>query len=193
MGTYTCQILLGSNHPYHGGILPEYQLFLSENDRAAWILRKIPPVGENDNEEAKVWIPVGPETIMRDAMMMLAYHLLKEPEFVGKTDNVLGGPIDERADLNNLGWDSEKKEWNNSWYDKVDELYESCKKIKNWPSMVITILDGSYLENSKLNNGKWTGGLEILNDYDIRAEVCLSQSIPEFRNAIDQIKEGNNG
>ena len=181
MGTYTCQILLGSNHPYHGGILPGYQLFLRENDRAAWILRKIPPVEENDDEEAICWIPVRPETIMRDAMMLLAYHLLKEPKFVRETEEVMGESVDKGADLNNMGWDSEKKEWNNSWYDKVDELYESCKRIKNWPSMVITILDGSSLENSKLNSGKWAGELEVLNDYDIKAEVCLSQKIPEFR------------
>jgi hypothetical protein len=193
MGTCTCQILLGSNHPYHGGILPGYQLFLRENDRAAWILRKIPPVEENDDEEAICWIPVRPETIMRDAMMMLAYHLLKESKFVRETEAVMGGPVGKGADLNNLGWDSAKKEWNNSWYDKVDELYESCKKIKNWPSMVITILSGSSLENSKLDNGKWAGGLKVLNDYDIEAEVCLSQRISEFRNAIDQTRGGKNG
>ena len=33
MATLTAQILIGSEHPYHGGMGPSHQLFLSENDR----------------------------------------------------------------------------------------------------------------------------------------------------------------
>jgi hypothetical protein len=38
MASFTAQILVGSAHPYNGGIIPTHFLFLSENDRPAWIL-----------------------------------------------------------------------------------------------------------------------------------------------------------
>ncbi len=41
MGTHTAQILIGDSHPNHGGIIPSYALFLSENSRAVWILAEL--------------------------------------------------------------------------------------------------------------------------------------------------------
>jgi len=37
MATMTAQILAGEEHPKRGGIKPTQNLFLSENNRPAWI------------------------------------------------------------------------------------------------------------------------------------------------------------
>ncbi|BCS82425.1 hypothetical protein [Anaerocellum diazotrophicum] len=41
MGTVTCSVLVGISHQNYSGIIPEYILNLWENDRPAWVLRKI--------------------------------------------------------------------------------------------------------------------------------------------------------
>jgi|TARA_B100001971_G_C18207592_1_gene548595 hypothetical protein len=48
MGSFTTQILVGSGDSNHGGIYPTHFMYLSENDRPAWIL-----MGQNvfDNAE----------------------------------------------------------------------------------------------------------------------------------------------
>ena len=194
MGTYTCQILIGGSHTYHGGILPSYQMFLSENSRAAWILRKMPSSPEEIVKEVDriAWIPAGPETIMRDGMMMIAYHILREPNFVKKVNEVVGASIDKHLDLNDFGWDKKRKEWSEKLYDKLNELYKSCKLIEHWPNMIITILGGSSLENSRFENEKWNGGLDVLNEYNINSEVCISRNVLNFQNT-NQLSEREDG
>jgi hypothetical protein len=47
MGTITAQILVGSPHLYHDGLMPTHQVFLSENSRPARVLTRpglVPPL-----------------------------------------------------------------------------------------------------------------------------------------------------
>ena len=41
MATLIAQILIGSSHPYDGGINPTHCLFLSENSKPAWVLKDL--------------------------------------------------------------------------------------------------------------------------------------------------------
>ena len=76
MSTITAQILIGTEHPYHGGVNPTHFLFLSENDRPAWIL-----VNENITEEINgsdriVWNPTT-DNMFEDALFMINLYVEK--------------------------------------------------------------------------------------------------------------------
>ncbi|MFC1895623.1 hypothetical protein ACFL0Q_03030 [Thermodesulfobacteriota bacterium] len=82
MGTLTAQILVGYPHPNHDGINPTHFLFLSENDRPAWVM-----VNENVSEEGGsgvgriTWIPTI-DDMLEDAMLMIALHICKDREIM---------------------------------------------------------------------------------------------------------------
>ncbi|ADQ47333.1 hypothetical protein Calkro_2533 [Caldicellulosiruptor kronotskyensis 2002] len=63
MGTVTCSVLVGVSHMNHGGIIPDYMLNLWENDKSAWVLRKIlydshiENGRKNATDNPIVWIP----------------------------------------------------------------------------------------------------------------------------------------
>lgn len=77
MGTWTAQILVGRSHPNHGGIGARYQLFLGENSRPCWECFPIGPSSPGQvwkNEGHTVWIPPGPENILKCGLLMVALH-----------------------------------------------------------------------------------------------------------------------
>jgi len=122
MGTYTAQILVGRPHPNHGGLEPTHELFLSENDRPAWILR--PLAGEGAEI---VWIPTVEHTL-EDALLQIACHVLKDEGLA----RALGDP-GERLECHDLPESGRR------------ELYGKCKALK-WPcKLIISVFEGSTI------------------------------------------------
>ena len=69
MGSFTAQIIVGQAHPNHGGIIPSYYLFLSENSKPAWLL-----MSENitSNKDKQItWFPTV-ENMLQDALLMIS-------------------------------------------------------------------------------------------------------------------------
>lgn len=81
MATFTAQILIGTEHPYHGGINPTHFLFLSENDRPAWILTNENITGENPDVEKIVWNPTT-ENMFEDALFMINLYIEKDKTLI---------------------------------------------------------------------------------------------------------------
>ncbi|HEY5501390.1 MAG TPA: hypothetical protein VIK09_05360 [Candidatus Humimicrobiaceae bacterium] len=81
MATFTAQILIGTEHPYHGGINPTHFLFLSENDRPAWILTNENITGENPDIEKIVWNPTT-ENMFEDALFMINLYIEKDKTLI---------------------------------------------------------------------------------------------------------------
>ncbi|MHB1376159.1 MAG: hypothetical protein ACYCXB_01885 [Candidatus Humimicrobiaceae bacterium] len=81
MATFTAQILIGTEHPYHGGINPTHFLFLSENDRPAWILTNENITGESPDIEKIVWNPTA-ENMFEDALFMINLYIVKDKTLV---------------------------------------------------------------------------------------------------------------
>lgn len=81
MATFTAQILVGTEHPYHGGINPTHFLFLSENDRPAWILTNENITGENPDVEKIVWNPTT-ENMFEDALFMINLYIEKDKTLI---------------------------------------------------------------------------------------------------------------
>jgi hypothetical protein len=81
LATFTAQILIGTEHPYHGGINPTHFLFLSEDDRPAWILTNENITGENPDVEKIVWNPTT-ENMFEDALFMINLYIEKDKTLI---------------------------------------------------------------------------------------------------------------
>jgi hypothetical protein len=81
LSTFTAQILVGTEDPYNGGINPTHFLFLSENDRPAWILVNENIARENSVIERIVWNPTA-ENMFEDALFMINLHIEKNKTLI---------------------------------------------------------------------------------------------------------------
>jgi len=73
MERYTAQVLIGECELCNGGIIPEYQVFLSEDDIPVLILREV------HRENEWFWFP-GKESILDDIFMMISGVIFQEIE-----------------------------------------------------------------------------------------------------------------
>lgn len=94
MATLTAQILVGDSHQFHGGIHPRHALYLSENDRPAWILLRHDPLDVGASERLATWIP-SVDHMLEDGLILFAAHGLRAPEVVHE----LGGSGDHDEPL----------------------------------------------------------------------------------------------
>ena len=125
MGTYTAQILVGRAHPYHGGIQPTHQMFLSENSRPAWVLHAF-----SDREsEPLSWVPTV-EKMLEDGLLLLGYSLL-----------------DSTTLRQSLPENTHRVECYDLDEETRERLYMTSRKL-TWGGMklVVTVLDGSHIE-----------------------------------------------
>ena len=178
MATWTAQILVGSGHPNHGGIMAGYQLFLSENDRPCWECFPIfpPRLGEVlKNEGHTVWIPPGPGSILECGLLMVALHCLDRvgpvtvnKELVNSAKSMSKEIMDKHVDMGRILTDKQFK-----------ELYDMAKKMRKIPydesvkdkdsriKLIVTVLAGSSI----------TGQLKELKKHKYNVEVTYSEWI----------------
>jgi hypothetical protein len=152
MASVTAQILIGSPHPDHDGIIPTHYLFLSENDRPAWIL-----VGQNvfDEEDTtrhkKVWIPTL-EDALEDALLMVALHVMRSPavleQAIGYDDRIEWDRVELYADLKQV---------------QRRGLHRVCRTLTDFPKLAVSVFQGSLI----------TAQLPVLEEYAMDVEVCL--------------------
>jgi len=81
LSTFTAQILIGTAHPYGGGINPTHFLFLSENEITAWILVNENITGENKSTEKIVWNPTT-QNMFEDALFMINLYIEKDKTLI---------------------------------------------------------------------------------------------------------------
>jgi len=167
MGTWTAQILVGRSHPNHGGIGARYQLFLSKNSRPCWECFPIGPSSPGQvwkNEGHTVWIPPGPENILKCGLLMVALHCLDRvgpvtvnKELVNSAKSMSKNIMDEFVDMSIL---TDKQ---------FKELYDMAKKIElnDSDKLIVTVLAGSSI----------TGRLKELKKHKYDFEVCFSDLI----------------
>ncbi len=169
MGTWTAQILVGRSHPNHGGIGARYQLFLGENSRPCWECFPIGPSSPGQvwkNEGHTVWIPPGPENILKCGLLMVALHCFDpmgsqavNKELVSSAKSMSKVIMDKFVDMSIL---TDKQ---------FKELYDMAKKIElnDSDKLIVTVLAGSSI----------TGRLEELKKHKYDFEVCFSDLITE--------------
>ena len=153
MGTFTAQILVGRPHPNHDGINPTHHIYLSENDRPAWILRSENLLeGERGSIRKITWIPTV-ENMLEDALLMIAIHVSKNGKIIELakdfSNNIEADWLEMYSDLE----ESQRQ-----------QLYQECRAIKNYPKIIISVFRGSSIENQ----------LPVLAQYQMDVEVCCA-------------------
>jgi hypothetical protein len=154
LSTITAQILIGTEHPYHGGVNPTHYLFLSENDRAAWILVNENNTGENPDVERIVWNP-STENMFEDALFMINLYVEKNKTLIAylkenhkkinfNTDNISIPEILDKKDLEKI-------------YDLNMDLLKKNKSLK----LIISIFADSSLKDI----------VKSLNGSEIKCEI----------------------
>jgi hypothetical protein len=152
MGTITAQILAGRGHQNHDGIIPNHYLFLSENDRPAWIM-----VNQNvyqypsGNQPRLIWIPTV-ENMLEDALLMLAIHGVQAPEMVAMYERFVRKKDAERIFMYEDFTEVQRAEM---YQQNRKADFGSCK-------IVLTILKMSSIERQ----------IPILAEYKMDVEVC---------------------
>ena len=180
MGTWTAQILVGRSHPNHGGIGARYQLFLGENSRPCWECFPIGPSSPGQvwkNEGHTVWIPPGPENILKCGLLMVALHCFDpmdsravNKELVSSAKSMSKVIMDKRVDFDQGRYDEIKDKMSPILTDKqFKELYDMAKKIKinDSTKLIVTVLAGSSI----------TGQIKELKKHKYDFEVCFSDLI----------------
>ncbi|TAJ44059.1 hypothetical protein [Methanofollis fontis] len=171
MGTITAQILVGSPHPYHDGLMPTHQVFLSENSRPAWVLTRPglapplhtrPPRGEEGPRRHPhrriTWIPGGPGHILEDALVMIAYHVIRDPGVVALADDSIGGIGGERLSLDAASDDC------------LEEIRGRCRQVENWPKLILSAFQGSSVLSQ----------LPVIERYPMEVEVCSPSFVRRY-------------
>ena len=180
MGTWTAQILVGRSHPNHGGIGARYQLFLGENSRPSWECFPIGPSSPGQvwkNEGHTVWIPPGPENILKCGLLMVALHCFDpmgsqavNKELVSSAKSMSKVIMDKRVDFDQGIYTGIKDKMSPILTDKqFKELYGMAKKIKidDSDKLIVTVLAGSSI----------AGQLKELKKHKYDFEVCFSDII----------------
>lgn len=157
MASMTAQVLIGSPHPFHGGINPTHKIYLSENSRPALILMREDIHEENtkDTFDKATWIPTL-ENMLDDILLMVSYFILKD-EYISKELSKINS-----KDLRFL-----------EMYEDINEetrlkLYESNKDIINGYKDLILIF--SIFKGSSL-----LSATSKIKDYKIDYELCVSK------------------
>ncbi|RKZ30120.1 hypothetical protein DRQ33_08150, partial [bacterium] len=134
MATLTAQILVGRPHPNHGGINPTHYLFLSENDRPAWMLFDQNIFRKERQGYSKItWIPTV-ENMLEDALLMIAIHILKNREIVEMAKGFSSKIESKRVEL-----------YSNFNESQRNMLYQKCREISDFPKIIISVFRGSTI------------------------------------------------
>lgn len=152
MATLTAQILVGRPHHNHDGLNPTHYVFLSENDRPAWVLVPENIFGDRRKDEGKVtWIPTV-ENMLEDALLMVVIHVCKHREVMKLAKSFCPKIESDRIEL----------------YSDLDEiqrneLYQKCRQVSDFPKIIISVFKGSTIEKQ----------LGVLEKYKMDVEVCF--------------------
>ncbi len=168
MSTVTAQIIVGTSPVWSGGIVPDYQLFFSENSRPAWALYKIPGGSGNhlpDPGRPVVWIPTI-EHLLEDAIVMIHRYVIDDEVVAEQVDRKLREKEPGRAEL-----------YRDIDLHDLEIIRELCRKSTFQYKLLITVLAGSSIESQ----------LGVLKRYSFEYEICGSV----FRSAAESSHQGS--
>ncbi|GGA90310.1 hypothetical protein [Ornithinibacillus halotolerans] len=160
MGTFTAQILVGQKHSYDGGILNiSHVLYLSENNRPAWVLVPMDIFSEHKEmvEKRVTWIPTV-ENMLEDALVMVGLYVLKDNKLRELTNQYLETEKDDFVELYDIP------------QHKRQELYNYVKTIEGSHKIMLSVFRGSTIANQ----------LPVLEEFKNDIEVCTSVYTKEF-------------
>ena len=149
MATITAQILIGENHPNHGGIIPMGQMSFFENDRPMYVLS---PFGDAADDKLIKWVPTL-EHMLEDAFLMIAVHVMEVFDLKAIAKKPRGSKRGAPFEI----YESLQPETH-------AELLELTRLLPVFPKLVITVLEGSSLLQH----------LQVIKRYSMDVELCFA-------------------
>jgi biotin operon repressor len=144
MDRYTAQVLVGECELCNGGIIPEYQIFLSEDDRPVLIMREV------NRESEWLWFP-GKESLLDDIFLMISSVIFQEIEVRDL----------ERLSLLDIYTEKER-----------DDYYRMVQKqSKNWnKKIIVNLFHNSLLENHIDHLKDYGCNMEVTRSYFLQEQ-----------------------
>ena len=160
MATLTAQIMIGQKHSYDSGIINiSHSLYLSENDRPAWILTSTDVFHERQAHQPNIiWIPTL-ENMLEDALFMIGLYVLKDKNLLSLANQYLKNPKKDYIQL-----------YNDIKSENLLELYQQARLIESSHKLIISVFRGSTIQSQ----------LSVLKQYHNDFEVCTSKFLKEF-------------
>ncbi|MCD8500426.1 MAG: hypothetical protein LRY71_00475 [Bacillaceae bacterium] len=131
MGTITAQLLVGTAHPYEGGICGiTHTLQLSEGSRPAWILTTT----KGAKKTKITWIPTI-EYMLEDALLMIGLYVWKDETLCQMKQQYF-----------------QNEQQNDVWlYDVIEpnhleRMRARCREIVSTSKIVISVFEGSTIK-----------------------------------------------
>lgn len=161
MGTMTAQMIIGSAHPYDGGIIPDYYMYLSENGVARWTIMEDNIKSElltSKHQPLAQWIPTI-EYMLEDAFLMIGIYVIKDQELVQMVQQFYKGKVPRNASL----------------YEDIPpkalELMRKRARTMGFPcKLTISVFNGSSLMQQ----------IQVLENYSMDVEVCVPVYLREY-------------
>ncbi len=151
MGVYTSQILVGHANRNDGGIIPSHVLYLSEDNRPAWLMEQTDLWNKTkENINGITWIPTL-ENVFEDALLMIGLYILKDDQLLDAAHKYFKSDINGKVEL-----------YDDIEIENLKKLYDICRSLKYQYKIVITIFGSSSIE----------GNLKVLEKYGMDVEIC---------------------
>lgn len=175
MATITAKMMIGRAHPYDGGIILEYYLFLSENGIAGWTLVEENLYGKKEidkDQRIAQWIPTI-EHMLEDAMLMVGLYVLKDTELTAVMERYFN-KVPRTAEL-----------YTDIPSEELGVMRSHMKMLEQQYKVSLTVYEGSTL----------MGQLSILEKYPMDIEVCVPIYLREYNvwsqemNCIGNLKD----
>ena len=157
MGTITCIILIGHEHPFHGGIQPTHILELSENDVPCWTLMKYPHT-ERAIGEGVVWELILDHPL-EEALLMIALYVIKDNKVISLVKKIAKNDLFSKTCIS---------PYRDIGEENLEEMFKILKEVDYKDiKLVITLLPESHI----------LGKVDVVKNYNIKAEICLPRAI----------------
>lgn len=158
MGTYTAFVFFGKEHEFHGGIIPSHMLMLSENDRPAWLLFKLPlHLQEGFKPLTPIIIPTL-EHMLEDGLLLLGLLALRDGKLCAEAARVFGEGWERLSHI-------ELYNYNLSDVERLRLLNKEALESSRG-KLVIAALAGSSIRVDKKKLQDWRIGVELLKPID---------------------------
>ena len=124
MADCIAQIIVADEVPLTGGAVPTHQLLLFDNDRPNW---RLLPIGVAAPADAPSLVPRGPDAIERDALVLVAVEIIRDPAVVRAVSAFRRGRLLD-LDRGPTG-------------EQLAAIDGATRAIVHWPGMFLTRLD----------------------------------------------------
>ena len=168
MSLFEAQILVGQPHRYQGGIRATHQLFLAGKGKTIWFL--FPILEDGRAPEMIRWSVT--DDLIPDALLMIAYHVVREEGLVREGAAVLPNGGGDWTDLKEVS------------ADHLRLLRQNAVAALRHIKLVVTVCEDSMLRSQLLHFANTEMELEVCVPSYSRLQESMTGKVVERGNLL---------